>query len=351
MYYIETRKEFMKKTSNEQKRILLNIIEKQERNRLRRKNKKYDTLKCVEKFEIPENFCIQDSNIDVFDIVNKLDELIYTPRAPIFYKKGVFVNMKKIKLFDQGSILILFSRMKQYTSMGIPIRGNFPKDSSQFLLLLQSNFFSFLNEKSARRNHFKLSQLNDIFSDNDIDIEWIDKIIAAKTGLNIWGKIGLHPDVNTVMSELMENTAHHANPNSKIKEYWWISVYQDRQNKVTNFVFLDNGQGIIESVSDSLRDKNVSDFIYQHILKATPGKILRNMADDKISSVYKTSTGKEHRGKGLPGIKKIMDRGLIKNLEIYSNNGYVNFGTNKYGSLDKNFSGTIIMWQIDETCR
>ena len=62
-----------------------------------------------------------------------------------------------------------------------------------------------------------------------------------------------------------------------------------------------------------------------------------------------TVTGKHFRGKGLPGIKQVLDREQISNLSIISNNVNANMKNNKYLKLKNQFSGTFVAWELNES--
>jgi len=65
--------------------------------------------------------------------------------------------------------------------------------------------------------------------------------------------------------------------------------------------------------------------------------------------MHLTVTGQHFRGKGLPGIKEVLDRNQISNLHIISNDVFTNVQNDNYHLLNNEFSGTFVSWELNES--
>jgi hypothetical protein len=64
---------------------------------------------------------------------------------------------------------------------------------------------------------------------------------------------------------------------------------------------------------------------------------------------HRTVTGKEYRGKGLPGIAEVARRNGVSNLFIITNDVYADVTEGIYHVMPEPFDGTLVYWEISET--
>lgn len=65
--------------------------------------------------------------------------------------------------------------------------------------------------------------------------------------------------------------------------------------------------------------------------------------------IHRTVTGQHFRGKGLPGIKEVLNRNQISNLCVISNNVIAKINTNSaFNKLKSEFCGTFVSWELNE---
>jgi hypothetical protein len=152
----------------------------------------------------------------------------------------------------------------------------------------------------------------------------------------IFGEARKQKGVYTSLIECMNNTINHAT-SDKTKEVWWATVYFDAEKNTAFFNFLDNGIGILESLS--LKWQN-------SLLRLTGLKdnadIMREVLNGKIGS----RTGLAYRGNGLPEIYKRFQRKQFSRLMIIANNVFVDVERDEYRILSKPFNGTFFHWEI-----
>jgi len=71
-------------------------------------------------------------------------------------------------------------------------------------------------------------------------------------------------------------------------------------------------------------------------------------------TLHRSVTGKDYRGKGLPGIAGALRRNQISNLHIITNDVYCQPDKDFYKKLETSFSGTFVyleLGQTNESCR
>lgn len=150
-------------------------------------------------------------------------------------------------------------------------------------------------------------------------------------------KIGIkdYYEFNTMVSELVGNAIEHGIRDRNIN--WWMYHYTDYKTRIIRFVFVDMGNGIIESYR-----------------KAGLPKQYKKMSDDEIlllalKGVLGSSTKEPNRGRGLPQIRDMVEKSFISDFVLITNavslryqNGM--FEQNKH----QNFVGTYYSWTISK---
>ncbi len=165
----------------------------------------------------------------------------------------------------------------------------------------------------------------------------------------IWGEKRACRGLQRVLVELMHNTNNHASTRGKGEKHWWLSVNRNKALKKVEFAFLDHGVGIFSSLRE--KDGFGKWHGWQEKIKkvfgmTTDEENLRLLLEGKI---HLTVTGSTFRGKGLPGIKEVLDRNQISNLQIITNNVSADVANNKYNLLSNVYRGTFFYWELDST--
>lgn len=145
------------------------------------------------------------------------------------------------------------------------------------------------------------------------------------------------PSAYEAMIEGMSNTHEHARPGPSERVRWWASANYDETSQCGTFVFVDSGLGILRT----LRLKGIKRALNK-IGVTSNAEILRQVLSGKIES----STGLSYRGKGLPKIKRWVDRGRLRELTIISNDVCANVSIGEYRTLRVPFDGTLLCWKL-----
>lgn len=149
--------------------------------------------------------------------------------------------------------------------------------------------------------------------------------------------------VQSIFGELLDNTAEHAAPEANRFERWHASAYADRERQVVSFTFLDNGQGIFES----LERKGLLDH-FARLFTTGRADLLRRLLDRSAAQgfrQYQSRTGKPYRGRGLPRLKKALDRNQISALTLVTNNVIARVAEDDFQLLETDFDGTLVYWE------
>lgn len=301
--------------------------------------------------DMPSNFSFLSNTAAILKILNRLKKYLDI-------KQKTFVNLKNVLKIDNGAITILLSIMTEFKLNHIKFNGNFPKNKQTKSLLLSSGFFEYLFN----------SKLTTVFSEDSKFTYGIGNQIITTPGKNVvpdlvrnictssmdtLGKINgeTNKGLYRTLIELMHNTNNHADLLTEGEKSWWLTVHHDRVNKKVEFVFMDYGVGIFNSLKNKPKDSSffgcyekLRNELIEKFLVGTDEKILKAIFEGKL---HKTHTNQENRGKGLPGIYEAMARNQISNLCVITNNVYSNVDTEEYKLIDCNFNGTFITWEIN----
>ena len=149
------------------------------------------------------------------------------------------------------------------------------------------------------------------------------------------------------LTEAMTNVNHHAyEKNQSIEKRWWC--FSQLKDKMLTIIFCDLGLGIPFTVKDTHKEwyKNWS----EKVIIKKDGKLLKSLIEKPRSS-----TGKEHRGKGIKEIMEITEFEKGK-ISIFSNKGAIFADYNKdkskakmelqHKDYKKSINGTMILISI-----
>lgn len=267
-------------------------------------------------------------------------------------RKPVWVEMEKVEAIDYGGIVVMLSVMLRFKALGIRFNGDFPANAKVRSVLEASGFFEQLELRVKNKSNYRVDQGEGIVThaSKRVDAALYNKILSQATR-HIWGKPHRCQGAQRVIIELTQNTNNHASPMAKGQKHWFLSVFHTPDKRVA-FSLVDYGVGVFSS----LRSKTEGDKFFGGVEKLLLGyrdKLWHGDTSllDKILSgeLHRTASRKYYRGKGLPGVKHMLERGAIVNLNIITNSVKANVGQSKFESLPKSFHGTFVYWELDQT--
>ncbi len=257
-------------------------------------------------------------------------------------RKSTFVDLFNVKFIEHDAIVLLLALMVLFKNKNIKFEGSKPNDKECRIKLQESGFFHYL----YKGHSFPFNKSADNFireSGKLTEGEKAQEVIDFATE-RIWKQRKLSKGVYKILMELMQNTHSHASTDEEGKHHWWLNV--NYMNDKACFSFFDYGVGIFTSLKNK---KNGSKFYnaldnLQKIFKSeNNAENLKLILEGKL---HKTSTNKSYRGKGLPGMKDTLDRNLISNLHVITNDSYANVVNNEYRTLKCSLKGTFLYWEL-----
>lgn len=280
--------------------------------------------KTKKELEAPEVLSVVDNDFETISFLTSISRCIDK-------EKPVFVNLHNVKQLTPESILYILLLLKKAQDHRISFSGNAPSGKYAFEVFIKSGFYNYVKSKLDTS---KISLSEHILQIQNGKI--VDGQSAAKLKRFVADHFKLYTQqqlraLYTILIECMSNTNKHADNVQGKKTWWTMAVYNEVENKMS-FAFVDNGQGIPQTVRKNFKDFADSDA--DLIEKACFG------------GYNKSQTGQKHRNKGLPQIKSFCDMGIIKNLIFVSNTGYYSVSNSRKVKLRKQFKGTIIYWEF-----
>ncbi len=294
-----------------------------------KKQKRFDDTFTNKK--APANFSFIENTEAVLQYIDELKTLFRQ-------RKNVLINLKDITNLTNDAIVLLLSFVKNPKIVnGVTIRGNYPKDEKLRKIFVESGVFNNNNGNEDEHKNYILTRRNKK-AEGGIAAELIKR--ASKI---VFGEEGRCPGVYRALMESMANTCYHAKPQQIGEETWWLTVYHDKEDNHVSFAFIDLGVGIFKS-------SKMNDF------KAKAASLLglsdnRDILREIISGRKLSSTKIPYRGKGLPTIFKGLERNYYSNLKIISNDVKADLSNDKFVKLKKEFSGTFLYLELNNTNR
>ena len=308
-------------------------------------------FKNYEHLTAPEKFSFIENTEAVIRFINILENHLKK-------RHRVFVNLRKVNLIDYGAIVVLLSIMMGFRDKGIAFNGNFPQEEKPRKLLRKSGFIDnlTLNEKikSNRTDRLSISpsfvDAIHTHADKKVDSQLGARLIKTYSE-RIWGDPRRCQGVQRTLLELMQNTNNHADLREVGSKYWWLSSYYSEERNIVGFSFVDFGVGVFTSLENKPTGSKFHDAL-KKLRSLFPtvsenAKILKLILEGKLHDIVQRRN-ELHRGKGLPGILKALERNQIANLYIITNDVWSSVGKDEYRRLEHSFNGTFIYWEVTE---
>ena len=288
----------------------------------------------------PQTMCFLLKPEEMTSFIDKL-ESCEQRRIP------VYVDLSAVERLKLNAITVLLSVMVRFKSSKVKFTGNLPINPTARSGLVESKFFEHLKVQFKRSKNYDLLG-STIYTHGKlkVDPEFSDQLIgdAATT---VWGESRRCQGMQLAFVELMQNTNNHAS-SQQGEHHYWISLHHVQSENRVVFTFVDFGVGIFESLSAKKPGDKFYDILQKmwNTIGEDRTRMLRNIFNGKL---HKTSTGKSFRGKGLPALHKAFRENKISKLAMVTNNVFYNSQDDTYVQLKKNFSGTMITWELNES--
>jgi hypothetical protein len=218
------------------------------------------------------------------------------------------------------------------------VEGNIPrKEGPARQLLIASGFFDHVKPSFFIKQDKSFSGSIAHEKGFIVDAELAERLTAEAVE-TVFGEPTNRKGVYVTLLELMANTRQHAIPEKPQAKRWWTLLFRDNRRKRAQFVFLDTGVGILDSVRTKFEK-----FIAKLPFIDNQPRILEEI----MNGSFRTRTGLSYRGKGLPVIRQYLaERKHFDNLKIITNNVMADVSADSYVGLSSRFSGTLFFWEL-----
>lgn len=261
--------------------------------------------------------------------------------------KSIMFNLHNVEVLDFSAVSLLISLGYNLKLNNINFNGLNPKSKYLRWLLNEYKFLEQIGIAPSYENiHFSFGKKSDkitIKGDSKVKSELGIKI-ADYVSEMLFQKTGYYNDgLQILFLELMANTTKWSDQSGE-HNLWLLTMSFDKVSNQIEFQFIDYGIGVFESLKRSGNYASWYSQFYKVI--SNNNKIFESMLEGN-SNIYKSSTGQYFRGKGIPSIKENFINKYYDNVEILTNDVYVNLSNDKYLNLKNNFNGTLIKWTIN----
>ena len=335
----------MRKKNPKYKQWLKRRIKSKEKRRIKQRTRSIHSAKKqirsnnskkkekIFKVEAPRNFSIKDNSEEVVDFFVEVLEFTTKRKERI----SLFFDLSKVERVTADAIIYLLAVIKDLQHIGYTkhnFYGNLPVNQAAHEFFESSGFLNYVQSQ-----HQQVEQGNNQFQivyNNKYDQETIKRVCEF-----VW-KEANYDRVSTrflyvLLTEMMLNTQQHAyEEQSDKRDSWYLYVRKDHDRM--KFTFLDTGLGIPSTAKKKWSEKIFRRLDTEIIVSALDGG-------------FRTQTGRDYRGKGLPKIKECVMQHSLEKLYIISNKAccqlqYLNSYSISSIELSKSLMGTIYYWEI-----
>ncbi|CAG36561.1 hypothetical protein [Desulfotalea psychrophila] len=315
------------KLAIQQKKSILNV----KRNKLKL-HKKANAEDFIE-LKPPSHFSIIENPNETLTFFESLESnlLNYDP---------IYINMSEISRMTVDALLYYISILQHIKTKlsAYILKGSFPEDEETLTLMKRSGFLRYF--KTSEDNINTHRDYVEIKSGNIADNQVVKDICLFVMEKMKVGRVKTQK-LYDIIFEMMLNTKQHAyNANTNKYDNWLLFLKFNPDKSNIEFIFLDKGFGIPQTVRKNKLEIAVKWFSKIGITEFSE----TDLVDSALKGAFRTKTEKGYRGKGLPKINQYFENGYIKSLNIISKKACIT-AENKH-DLEKEIIGTLYSWKI-----
>lgn len=239
---------------------------------------------------------------------------------------SVKVDFSKVTRLNEATYMLFLAQVEKVNSMyetekPVYLYGVLQCSSLTNILIRKKKY---LHKKLNIADEKKIDAL--VYS--SIDTSQIDEVVKEVTKIGI---MEYYSPLYDFLIELVGNATEHGLKSHNIN--WWMYSERNQANKCINYTFVDMGSGIINSYKSN-----------RLCYKIMPDKyIIRNALKGRLGS----TTNQEGRGRGLPQINLMVEKGLVSDFVLITNGVSLRYKNGKWDIKSiPNFKGTCYSWNI-----
>lgn len=274
---------------------------------------------------IPQVFNLKDLSLKI--TISTLTKFIKHKR------KKIAIDFSKLDTTTKGDIMVLLAQIEKsiITNRNIIYRrGSLPKNKKVKKVLMTSMDLDLFHVNK----NISVNKLDESEKEKLLYPDIIDGVVK---GLRKVGIKDYYTPFNEFLIELIANAVEHGISNRNIN--WWLTHEMDWKTKKMKYTFVDMGLGIVGSHKQA-------GLPLKYRFKADKHVVL-----DALYAKLGSSTKESNRGRGLPQLRDMIERGFVSDLTLISNNVSLYYKSDKFVSMkNKCFIGTYYSWTIDKQC-
>ncbi|KAA3614468.1 MAG: ATP-binding protein [Planctomycetota bacterium] len=304
--------------------------ERRHRKDLQRQRKQKKFYSSVPTVKLPEDFSLTGNPQETLGAFLKIQRRARKNRK-------VHIDFQPVQKIRLGALAYLLSiwELETATRPGLKFHGNKPVLQEPKSIYESSGFQEYTGQTSQRESHEPIKGQTFRITPG----ERVLPEVAASINDFIRDKF---PTVNRILTkriyeiilECLNNTKQHAYRGISNYRKWWVMAIHDQDRQEIHITFLDQGEGIPNTVKKRLMEK----------FSSSDEKILISTMKGEARS----GTGERFRGKGLPTIRRRAREGIISNLLVISGEGLYTCTTKEERSskLPATLRGTLLHWTV-----
>lgn len=242
--------------------------------------------------KIPSFFLLEGTHLK--NSILRLNELIRTRNSELA------IDFSELQEIRKGDLMVLLAQLEKSILSNknrIYRKGSLPRIKKVKDLLTTTDKILHMNKAIA------IPQISDSEKAQLINPVQIDSIVKDLKKIGI--KEYYYP-FNVFLTELVGNAVEHGIENLNIN--WWLSHEIDMKAKIAKYTFVDMGLGIVDS-----HKKAGLPFKYFFLSN-------KHIVLDSLFGRLGSSTKQINRGRGLPQLREMIEKELITNLVLITNN-------------------------------
>jgi len=297
-----------------------------------RKNKHVEFYRAL----APHEFSVISNPESTYDYFSKIVEEIQNRK----FKEIFFFDLSEVEKISVDAIMYVLALMRNIKNKEVfkyTFKGNQPISEKANRLLMESGFFKYVssNNPHIQTQGDNLQIVTGRSVDNDIAGNVCD-FVNRKCNT----PISFTDILYEVIIELMTNTVQHAYTEEKLLTVSQWYIYAGTVDDDIEFVFLDTGRGIPQTVNKKAIEK------FGELFAA--GKSDADYVVSALRGEWRTQTGENYRGRGLPCVIEYAKNAEVHSMTVVSGKAmvFLNGDEVEQKELDEKLFGTLYYWKI-----
>lgn len=335
VYTQEQWKNHLKRCSD---KAIRKLSDKKKGNKSKKKKKLQDRLFDYEDEKRKKTYKLLPAPSNFSFIDNTEEVLTYLKDSEKYFnqKRGVNFDKSNVETMTSDAIALFIA----FISGKHKFRGNAPRKPNLKKLFEESGFYDFVGTKSINKgkgnNEFNMLHRE---SNNIVEPEIAGEAVYRGIKHTNLSMNDTDPVYDTLI-ECMQNTNNHASLNKYGNCNWWLYVYNDPDEKITKYSFVDLGVGIFSSlIANGLVKK-----FFKSINTLPNIKLVDDLLNGKIQS--RIDEDNQIRGKGIPQIVEYAKTDYFRRFFIIANDVKIDVKSSEKWQLNTNINGTFLYWEL-----